>query len=141
LHYKISCIRQNAIHQLTSALAKSRSRVVIEDLNVAGMLQNNRLARAVSDMGFFELRRQLEYKGKWYDCEIVVADRFFASTQTCSCCGARKRAEEKLDLSERVYRCDSCGAEIDRDLNAAINLEKYTVVGLGAEEARLVATT
>jgi len=93
---------------------------VIEDLNVSGMLANHKLAKAIADMGFHEFRRQIEYKCDLYGSELIIADRWFASSKTCSGCGVKK---EKLTLAERVFKCDSCGLEIDRDLNASTNLE------------------
>jgi putative transposase len=94
--------------------------VVIEDLMVKGMVRNRSLARAISDAGWGEFRRMLEYKAAWYGCRIVVADRFYPSSKTCSGCGSVKG---ELALSERVFTCEACGFVIDRDLNAAINLE------------------
>ena len=91
--------------------------------NVSGLLANHKLAKAVGDMGFYEFRRQLEYKCSLYGSELIIADRWFASSKTCSNCGAKK---EKLSLSERVYHCDNCGISLDRDLNAAINLSRYS---------------
>lgn len=119
-HEKVANIRKNALHQATSLLAKNKSVIVLEDLNVSGMMRNHNLAQAIGDVGFYEFRRQLQYKGEWYGCEIVLADRFFPSSKTCSCCGAIKPA---LGLGERTFYCEVCGYEIDRDLNAAINLE------------------
>ncbi len=87
----------------------------------SGMLANHKLAKAIADMGFFEFRRQLEYKCELHGSKLVVVDRWFASSKTCSNCGTKK---ETLSLSERVFKCERCGFEIDRDLNAAINLEK-----------------
>ncbi len=98
----------------------TKSVIVIEDLAVKNMVRNRHLSRAVSDAGWGEFRRMLEYKGKWYGCRIVVADRFYPSSKTCSGCGAVKA---ELALSERVFACEACGLVIDRDLNAAINLE------------------
>jgi putative transposase len=119
LHYRIACIRSDTIHKLTSSLTKNKSRIVIEDLNVSGMMKNKRLSRAIADIGLFEVRRQLEYKGRWYGCEIDHADRFYPSSKRCSSCGFIKN---DLQLSDRVYVCPVCGLEIDRDVNAAINL-------------------
>ena len=119
LYLKIFNIRQDTQHKLTTYLAKSHSKVVIEDLFVSGMLKNRRLARAIADMGFYELRRQLEYKCKWYGSELVVVSRTFPSSKLCSQCGHRKK---ELSLSEREYHCEQCGLQIDRDLNAALNL-------------------
>jgi putative transposase len=100
-------------------LTRTKSCVGIEDLNVSGMLRNRSLARAVSELGLFELRRQLEYKGVWYGCRVVVADRFFPSSKTCSICG---EINESLTLSDREWTCP-CGVHHDRDMNAACNLE------------------
>ena len=121
LHIKIANIRKDTLHKLTSYLAKNHSRIGIEDLNVSGMLANHKLAKAIQDMGFYEFRRQLEYKCELYDSELVVVDRWFPSSKTCSRCDTKK---ETLSLSERVFKCDCCGLEIDRDLNASINLER-----------------
>jgi putative transposase len=121
LHQTIANIRQDTLHKLTSYLAKNHSRVGIEDLNVSGMLANHKLAKAIADMGFFEFRRQLAYKCELYGSELVVVDRWFPSSKTCSNCGTKK---ETLSLSERVFECDHCGFKCDRDLNASINLEK-----------------
>lgn len=121
LHQHIANIRKNTLHALTTHLTKTKSVVVIEDLNVSGMVKNHKLAQAIADVGFYEFRRQLEYKGTWYGCEVVVVNRFFPSSKTCSNCGQIKDA---MPLSERVFRCD-CGTEIDRDLNAAINLVNW----------------
>ena len=112
-------VRQDTLHKVTTYLAKSHSKVVIEDLNVSWMLKNRRLARAIADVGFYEFRRQLEYKCKWYGSELVVVSRTFPSSKMCSRCGHRKK---ELSLSEREYRCEQCGLVIDRDLNAALNL-------------------
>ncbi len=119
LHYKIACIRKNLIHKITTKLTKTKSKIVIEDLNVSGMMQNRKLSKAIADVGFYEFRRQLTYKGLWHGCEIVLVNRFYPSSKKCSCCGHIK---EDLTLKDRIYICDSCGLIIDRDLNAAINL-------------------
>lgn len=118
LHYRISCIRKDALHKLTSYLTKTYTDIGIEDLNVRGMVKNRKLSRAVSDVGFYEFRRQLEYKALLYGARVVVADRWFPSSKTCSECGEVKPA---LELSERSWSCN-CGAVHDRDVNAAINL-------------------
>jgi putative transposase len=94
---------------------------VLEDLNVNGMMKNHHLAQAIADVGMFEFRRQLQYKGAWYGCDLFLADRFFPSTKRCSQCGH----EREIGLAERVYRCEGCGLVMDRDLNAAINLEQF----------------
>jgi putative transposase len=121
LHRKIANIRKDTLHKLTTLLAKNHGTVVIEDLNVSGMLANQKLAKAIADMSFFEFRRQLTYKCELYGSKLVVVDRWFPSSKTCSNCGTKK---ETLALSERVFECGHCGFVIDRDLNAAINLSK-----------------
>ncbi|MDB9534250.1 RNA-guided endonuclease TnpB family protein, partial [Dolichospermum planctonicum CS-1226] len=102
-------------------VAKNHGVIVIEDLNVSGMLANHKLAKAISDMGFYEFRRQLEYKCQLYGSKLVIVDRWFPSSKTCADCGVKK---ETLSLSETVFECHSCGWKCDRDLNAAINLSK-----------------
>jgi putative transposase len=121
LHRKIANIRKDTLHKLTTYLAKNHGKVVIEALNVSGMMANHKLAKSIADMGFYEFRRQLEYKCELYSSELVIVNQWFPSSKTCSNCGTKK---ETLSLSERVFKCDHCGFEIDRDLNASINLEK-----------------
>jgi putative transposase len=114
-------LRRDALHKLTTSLATQHGTVVVEQLNVAGMIHNRRLARAIADTGVGELRRQLGYKATWYGCRLVVADRFYPSSKTCSACGWVKA---KLTLAERTFCCEACGLVMDRDLNAARNLAK-----------------
>jgi len=121
MHRQIANIRKDTLHKLTSYLAKNHSKIGIEDLNVSGMMANHKLAKAIADMGFYEFRRQLTYKCELYGSELVVIDRWFPSSKTCSGCETIK---ETLSLSERVFICECCGLEIDRDLNASIILEK-----------------
>jgi putative transposase len=122
-HLRVANVRKDALHQVTSWLARTKSAVVLEDLNVSGMVKNHHLAQAILDVGFSEFRRQMVYKGQWYGCQVMLADRFYPSSKRCSQCG---HIQATLDLSERVYICDHCGLVIDRDLNAAINLEQLT---------------
>ncbi|MEO0040635.1 MAG: hypothetical protein RL329_83 [Bacteroidota bacterium] len=124
IHYKIACIRKDTLHQVTTQLAKNHSEVVIEDLNVKGMSRNHKLSSAILDGGFYEFRRQLTYKCDWYGSKLTVVDRFYPSSKTCSGCS---KVKKELALKERVYCCEHCGLEIDRDLNAAINLKKKAV--------------
>lgn len=119
LHYQISCQRSDFLHKITTDLTKTRSIIVVEDLNVAGMLKNRCLARSISDVSWSELVRQLEYKAVWHGSKLVKAGRFFPSTKTCSSCGLVK---DEMLLSERAYRCVGCGLTLDRDMNAARNL-------------------
>lgn len=121
LHFHVSNIRKEALHQATSILTKTKSVIVLEDLNVCGMLKNRHLAQAIADVGLFEFRRQVTYKGEWYGCKILLADRYFPSTKLCSRCGHVKTA---MSIDERVFHCEFCGQVIDRDLNAAINLKQ-----------------
>ncbi|MGK7899674.1 MAG: RNA-guided endonuclease InsQ/TnpB family protein, partial [Xenococcus sp. (in: cyanobacteria)] len=111
------------LHKITTYLAKNHSQIVIEDLNVSGMLSNGKLAKAIADMGFYEFRRQLEYKCQLYGSELIIADRWFPSSKTCSNCGNHN---SDLRLSDRIYNCKSCGVSLDRDLNAAINLSRWS---------------
>ena len=119
LHAHVANQRGDAIHKATTWLTQTYSEISIEDLNVAGMAKNHHLAKAVSDAAFGEFRRQLEYKTARSGAALRVIDRWYPSSKTCSKCGAVKA---KLSLSERVFHCDACGLSIDRDLNAAINI-------------------
>jgi len=122
LHRKIANIRKDALHKLTTLLANNHGTVVIEDLNVSGMMANHKLAKSIQDMGFFEFRRQLTYKCELYGSKLVVVDRWFPSSKTCSNCGTKK---ETLSLDERVFNCEHCNFSIDRDLNAAIKCDSF----------------
>lgn len=119
LHRRIANIRKDTLHKLTTYLAKNHSRIVIEDLNVSGMMANRKLAKAIGDMGFYEFRRQLEYKCQLYGSELIVVSRWEPSTKRCSNCGHLK---DMMPLQARVYHCDCCGFKCERDLNAARNL-------------------
>jgi putative transposase len=120
-HARIANIRKHAAHKLSTYLCKNHALVAIEDLNTAGMLKNHKLAQAVSDSNFGEIRRQLEYKSSWHGTHLVTIDRFYPSSKTCSACGW---IDEDQDLSDRTFICQECGLVIDRDLNAAINILK-----------------
>lgn len=119
LYWRISNTQKDTFHKATTQLAKTKSIVVIEDLKVESMRKNHRLAKSLSDASFSELRRQLQYKTRWYGSQLIVAHSFFPSSKRCSQCGQIK---DKLSLSMRIYKCDSCGLSIDRDLNASYNL-------------------
>jgi putative transposase len=118
-HARVAHIRRDATHKLTAHLVKHHALVAIEDLQVSGMLKNHKLAQAVADSNFGEIRRQLIYKAQLYGTHLVVVDRFYPSSKTCSGCGYIK---DELALQERTYVCESCGLVLDRDVNAAINL-------------------
>ena len=123
LNRKLTNIRQNYLHQTTTELVKTKPcRVVMEDLNVRGMLKNKHLAKAISEQKFYEFIKQMKYKCELFGIEFIQVDRFYPSSKTCSCCGTIK---SDLKLSDRVYRCDACGLVIDRDFNASLNLAKY----------------
>ena len=119
LHARVANQRSDAMHKLTTRLAETFSDISIEDLHVAGMVKNHRLAKSIADAAFGEFRRQLEYKTARTGAQLHIVDRWYRSSKTCSKCGSVKA---KLSLSERTYTCDSCGLTMDRDLNAAINI-------------------
>ncbi|GAB2847734.1 IS607 family element RNA-guided endonuclease TnpB [Actinoallomurus bryophytorum] len=134
VHHRVTARRRDAIHKLTTALAREYGSIVVEDLHVAGMVKNRRLARVISDAGFGEIRRQLAYQTVWNGGTLIVADRWYPSSKRCSGCGVVKA---KLRLSERVFTCGECGLSLDRDANAASNLaslvEHVVVAGSGPE--------
>lgn len=118
-------IRTNYLHQTTTEIVKTKPfQIVLEDLNVSGMLKNRHLSKSVSDSKLYEFRRQIEYKVELYGIEVVIADRFYPSSKICHVCGHVKK---DLKLSDRLYRCDCCGNVIDRDVNASINLANYNI--------------
>lgn len=124
LHARIAAIRSDSLHKLTTDLTRRFHTIGIEDLNVRGMVRNRHLARSITDMGFFEFRRQLNYKATMRGGQVVVADRFYASSKTCSACGQKR---EVLPLAVRQWTCEQCGTHHDRDVNAAINLKNMAV--------------
>lgn len=122
LHYHISNIRKDCLHKITSKIIDENQVVVLEDLKVNNMMKNHKLAQAISDVGLFEFRRQIEYKAKWNGRKVVFADTFFASSKTCSCCGWKN---SDLKLTDRVFECKMCDMRMDRDFNASQNLVKF----------------
>jgi putative transposase len=124
IHKRVSDIRLDAIHKMTTELTKTKSVLGIETLNVKGMISNRCLAKAVQDASFGEIVRQLEYKGKWYGCRIVKADRWYPSSKTCSCCG---HVNHFLKLKDREWTCPKCNTVHDRDENSSKNLRKVAV--------------
>ena len=136
-HARVSNQRREGLHKLTTQLAREYGTIVVEDLNVTGMLANRRLARHIADAGFAQIRRQLAYKTTWNGSRLLVADRWYPSSKTCSGCGT---AKTKLALSERTYHCEACGLVIDRDHNAALNLAalvaQFDTAGSGPVAAR-----
>ena len=122
LHRRLKNIRDNHIHQATNAIVKTKPcKVVMEDLNVSGMMKNRHLSKAIANQKLYEFIRQMKYKCETYGIEFVQAGRFYPSSKTCSSCGEIKK---DLKLSERIYSC-GCGLKMDRDLNAALNLANY----------------
>ena len=119
LHYQIGCIRKDFLHKLTTNLVKSYDIICLENLNVQGMIKNRKLSRAISDLGFYELKRQLVYKANQWGKIIKSVDRFFPSSKTCSNCGYKL---ESLSLSTRYWTCPNCNTNHDRDINASINI-------------------
>lgn len=123
LHKKLTDIRNNHLHQATAEIVKTKpSQIVMENLNVKGMIKNKHLSEAVAKQKFYEFKRQIQYKAEMYGIKVVEVDRFYASSKTCSHCGHIKK---DLKLSDRTYVCSVCGVKLDRDLNAAINLANY----------------
>ena len=133
IHAKAASVRADALHKATTALASRYETAVVEDLNVTGMISNRKLARAVSDQGFGTARRMLGYKTAREGGTLVVADRWYPSSKTCSACGRRKPS---LSLAERTFHCDACGHTEDRDVNAARNLLKLAASGAERLNAR-----
>lgn len=122
LHARIAAIRSDTLHKLTTTLTTTYQQIVIEDLHVKGMVQNRKLARAISDMGLGRFRQMLTYKAEAYSCEVIVADRWFPSSKMCRICGV---LNESLTLKDRVFHCGDCGHTEDRDVHAATNLHNY----------------
>ena len=125
LYRRLLNIRTNYLHQTTTEIVKTKpSRIVLEDLNVSGMMKNRHLSNSLMCQKLFEFRRQIEYKAELYGIEVVIADRWYPSSKTCHKCGHVKK---DLKLSDRTYRCDCCGNVIDRDINASINIANYNI--------------
>ena len=131
-HARVADLRKDALHKATTMLARTKPVIVVEDLRPANMLRNHSLARALSDASFGEFVRQLEYKCGWYGSRLVRADPFYPSTKRWSGCG---NVRKEMPLSERVYRCGTCGREMDRDLNAARNLARVAASSAETENA------
>ncbi len=132
LHYQIACVRKDILHKLTTYLAKNHSEITIEDLNVSGMMKNHKLAKAIANGSFYEFKRQLTYKCDLYNTKLNIADRYFASSKTCCCCGH----VQEMPLKKRVFDCEECDNKMDRDLNAAINLMNYKKKNAGSQSVK-----
>lgn len=123
LYKRLDNIREDNMHKVTAAIAKTKpSRIVMENLNVSGMMKNKHLSKAIAKQGLYKFKQTMQYKCSKYGIEFVEVDRWFPSSKTCSECGYVKN---KLSLSEREFRCECCGISIDRDKNAAVNLSRY----------------
>ena len=120
-HHRVASVRRHFAHQVSNQLVKTHDRLVIEDLNTAGMLANHRLARAISDAGWAQFARRLLYKQHWRSGQVAVADRWYPSSQLCSICGHRRT---DLSLADREFTCRG-GHCLDRDTNAAVNLARW----------------
>ena len=122
VNHRLTNIRKNYLNQTTSEIVNRKPRFIcIEDLNVSGMMKNRHLSKTVQQQGFYEFRRQIEYKSVWNNIPVIIADRFYPSSKLCSCCGNIKK---DLKLSARIYKCE-CGNVIDRDFQASLNLKDY----------------
>lgn len=119
-HEKIKNQKLDYLHNITTKIVSENQVIVLEDLNVSGMMKNHTLAKSIQELGLYEMRRQFEYKSKWYGRKLVFVDRWFPSSKTCSCCGWKNN---NLKLNDREFICENCGLVIDRDENAAINIE------------------
>jgi putative transposase len=126
IYARIADSRRDFLHQISSKLIDENQVICLEDLNINGMLRNRCLSKAVADSGLFELRRQLEYKAKWYGRDIFIVDRFAPTSKTCSECGAY---QQEMSLKIREWRCPDCNTHYDRDINAAKNILLFGTAG------------
>ncbi len=122
LHFHISNIRKDCLHKVTTNIINENQVIVLENLKVSNMMKNHKIAQAISDVGFFEFKRQIEYKAKLNGRTVVMANTYFPSSKLCSSCGWKN---DDLKLSHRVFECKKCNLKIDRDLNASLNLKQY----------------
>jgi putative transposase len=129
LHYKIKSIRTDFLHKLSTKICSENQTIVLEDLKVKNMIKNHKLAKAISDVSWNEFRRQIDYKSKIFDNQIVIADQYYPSSKTCSGCGC---VNHDLKLSDRTFTCKHCNLVIDRDFNASLNLHILGLRGIHA---------
>jgi putative transposase len=134
LHFKVRNARKDYAHKASSTIVKNHDIVIVEDLNISGMVQNRKLSRAISDVGWGMFMEMLRYKLQWAGKLFVTIDRYFASSKTCSCCGVVK---DEMPLHIRTFECDACGLVQGRDLNAAINIRRQGMSQLLVEEIRV----
>ena len=130
-YMKITNIRKDYLHKISTHITTKYKYVCIEDLKVSNMLKNKNLSKYIAEQGWREFRTMLEYKAEKYGCKVIAADRWFPSSQICSCCGNVLQGKDKLKLSQRIYHCHECGNKIDRDYNAAVNLKLYGMRSIG----------
>lgn len=130
-HMKITNIRKDYLHKISTHITTKYKYICIEDLKVSNMMKNKNLSKYIAEQGWREFRTMLEYKAEKNDCKIITADRWFPSSQICSCCGNVLHGKDKLKLSQRIYHCHECGNKIDRDYNAAVNLKLYGMRFIG----------
>ena len=130
-HERICNIRKDYLHKISTHITMKYKYICIEDLKVSNMIKNRNLSKQIAEQGWREFRTMLEYKAGKNNCTIVTADRWFPSSQICSCCGNILQGKDKLKLSQRVYHCHECGNKIDRDYNAAVNLKLYGMRAIG----------
>ena len=128
---KISNIRKDYLHKISTHITTKYKYICIEGLKVSNMIKNKNLSKQIAEQGWREFRTMLEYKAEKNDCKIITADRWFPSSQICSCCGNVLQGKDKIKLSQRVYHCHECGNNIDRDYNAAVNLKLYGMRFIG----------
>ncbi|MFM7189507.1 MAG: RNA-guided endonuclease TnpB family protein, partial [Microcystaceae cyanobacterium] len=119
IHLEISDSRKDFLHKLTTRLVRENQVIAVESLAVKNMVKNHKLALAISDSGWGELIRQLDYKCRWYGRKLVEIDRWFPSSKRCNCCG---HMVEKMPLNVREWQCPSCGTSHDRDINVSKNI-------------------
>ena len=123
VYRRLQNIRENYVHQITAYLVKTKPcKIVIEDLNIKGMMKNKHLSKAIAEQCFYKFINILKYKCEWNNIELIKADRFYPSSKLCSCC---RNIKQNLRLNDRIYKCDFCGLTIDRDFNASLNLANY----------------
>ena len=130
-YVKIANIRKDYLHKISTHITTKYKYICIEDLKVSNMMKNKNLSKQIAEQGWREFRTMLEYKAERNDCKIITADRWFPSSQICSCCGNVLQGKDKIKLSQRVYHCHECNNKIDRDYNAAVNLKLYGMRAIG----------
>ena len=130
-YMRISNIRKDYLHKISTYITTKYKYIFIEDLKVSNMMKNKNLSKYIAEQGWREFRTMLEYKAEKNGCKIIIADRWFPSSQICSCCGNVLQGKDKIKLSQRVYHCHECGNKIDRDYNAAVNLKLYGMRFIG----------